>query len=48
MLNKFNNNVKSIIKQIPNIQNIVNAKSALYIGLVAYWGVIIFSTFFKL
>ena len=48
MLNDFLKNIKSSVKQLPNIQSFINAKSALYFGLVAYWGVIIFGTFFNI
>ena len=33
---------------IPNIQSLISAKSALYFGLVAYWGVILFGTLFNI
>ena len=45
MLNKFQKNIKTYVKQLPNFQSFINAKSALYFGLVAYWGVILFGTF---
>ena len=45
MLNNFKKNIKSYVKQIPNFQSIINAKTAIYFGLVAYWGVILFGTF---
>ena len=48
MLNNFNKNIKSYVKQLPDIQSFINAKSALYFGLVAYWGVILFGTFFNI
>ncbi len=48
MLNNFNKNLKSYVKQLPNIQSFINAKSALYFGLAAYWGLILFGTFFNI
>jgi len=47
MLNKFQKNVKTLVRQIPNFQAMTNAKSALYFALAAYWAVIIFGTFFN-
>jgi len=48
MLNNFNKNIKSYVKQLPNINSFINAKVALYFGLVAYWGIILFGTFFNI
>ena len=48
MLNKFQNNIKTYVKLLPNFQSYINAKSALYFGLIAYWGVILFGTFFNI
>ena len=48
MLNNFHKNIKSYVKQIPNIQSLISAKSALYFGLAAYWGLILFGTFFNI
>jgi len=48
MLNNFNKNIKSYVKQIQNLQSFISAKSALYFGLVAYWGLILFGTFFNI
>jgi hypothetical protein len=48
MLNNFHKNIKSYVKQLPNIQSFINAKAALYFGLVAYWGIILFGTFFNI
>ena len=48
MLNDFHKNIKSYVKQVPNIQSFINAKSALYFGLAAYWGLILFGTFFNI
>jgi hypothetical protein len=48
MLNNFQKNVKTYVKQIPNIQSFLSAKSALYFGLAAYWGLILFGTFFNI
>ena len=48
MLNKIQKNIKVYVKQLPNLNSLINAKSALYFGLAAYWGVIIFGTFFNI
>ncbi len=48
MLNNFNKNIKSYVKQLPNINSFINAKVGLYFGLVAYWGIILFGTFFNI
>ena len=48
MLNKFQKNIKTYVKQLQNLQSFINAKSALYFGLAAYWGVILFGTFFNI
>ena len=48
MLNKFQKNIKVYDKQIQNLNSLINAKSALYFGLAAYWGVILFGTFFNI
>ena len=48
MLNNLDKNIKSYIKQLPNIQSFINAKLAIYFGLVAYWGIILFGTFFNI
>ena len=45
MLNSFQKNLKLSIKQIQNLQTILNAKSAVYFGLVAYWIIILLGTF---
>jgi len=45
MLNNFQKNVKSSIKQIQNFQTILNTKSAVYFGLVTYWIIILIGTF---
>jgi len=45
MLNSFQKNLKLSIKQIQNLQTILNAKSAIYFGLVTYWIIILFGTF---
>jgi hypothetical protein len=48
MFNKFQKNIKTYVKKIPDFQPFINAKSALYFGLTAYWGVILFGTFFNI
>ena len=48
MLNDFQKNIKTYVKQIPDFQSLINAKSALYFGLAAYWGVILFGTLFNI
>jgi len=45
MLNNFQKNIKSFIRQFQNIQTILNAKSAIYFGLATYWLIILFGTF---
>ena len=47
MLNKFKN-IKIYVKKLPNFQSFINAKSALYFGLAAYWSVILLGTFFNI
>ena len=48
MLNKFKKNIKTYVKQIPDFPSFISAKSAIYFGLAAYWGLIIFGTFFNI
>tara|TARA_S200000501_G_C20707260_1_gene692324 strand:- start:106 stop:252 length:147 start_codon:yes stop_codon:yes gene_type:complete len=48
MLNNFQRNIKIYVKQIPNIQTLISTKSALYFGLAAYWGIILFGTIFNI
>tara|TARA_B100001996_G_C18313062_1_gene459398 strand:+ start:427 stop:588 length:162 start_codon:yes stop_codon:yes gene_type:complete len=48
MLNNFSKNIKNHVKQIPNIQSLISSKSALYLGLAAYWGLILLGTFFNI
>tara|TARA_B100001250_G_scaffold244347_1_gene210053 strand:- start:304 stop:465 length:162 start_codon:yes stop_codon:yes gene_type:complete len=48
MLNISKKNLKTYIKQIPNFQSLITAKMAIYFGLVAYWGIILFGTFFNI
>jgi len=48
MLNKFQKNIKVYVKQLPNLNSLINAKSALYFGLAAYWVVILFGTLFNI
>tara|TARA_B100000513_G_scaffold36427_1_gene13993 strand:+ start:131 stop:277 length:147 start_codon:yes stop_codon:yes gene_type:complete len=45
MFGKFNKNISSFIKQIPNIFSLINTKLIVYFGLAAYWGVMLFGTF---
>ncbi len=45
MLNNFQKNLKSFIKQFQNFQILINAKSAVYFGLATYWLIILFGTF---
>jgi len=48
MLNNFQKNIKTYVKQLPSFQSYISAKSAIYFGLVAYWGLILFGTFFNI
>ncbi len=48
MLNNFQKNIKYFVKQFPNFYSIINAKTALYFGLAAYWVVILFGTFLNI
>jgi len=48
MLNKIQKNIKTFVKQTSNLQSFITAKTAIYFGLAAYWGVIIFGTFFNI
>jgi len=48
MLDEFSNQIKRIVKQIPDFQNFLTGKSILYFGLSAYWGIILFGTLFSL
>jgi len=48
MLNNFLKNIKSSVKQLPNVQSFISAKSAIYFGLAAYWGLILFGTIFNI
>ena len=48
MLNKIKKNIKTLVKQPSNLQSLISAKTAIYFGLAAYWGVIIFGTFFNI
>jgi len=45
MFDKFNKNISSFIKQIPNIFSLINTKFIVYLGLVAYWSVMLLGTF---
>ena len=46
MLNNFY--IKKTFKHIPQNLNSFNSKILVYIGLVAYWGVILVGTFFQI
>ena len=48
MLNNFKKNIKKYVKQTPNFHLIINTKTAIYFGLAAYWGLILFGTFFNI
>jgi len=48
MFNKFEKNIKTYVKLISNSQTLISAKTALYFGLAAYWGVILFGTIFNI
>jgi len=48
MLNNFQKNIKTLVKQIPNIQSLISTKSAIYFGLATYWAVILFGTFLNI
>ena len=48
MFNNFINNIKADVKQIPSFYSIINTKTAIYFGLAAYWGLILFGTFFNI
>ena len=48
MFNRFQKTIKTHVKQISSFQSLINAKSALYFGLMAYWGLILFGTFFNI
>jgi len=48
MLNNFQKNVKTLVKQIQNIQSLITTKSAIYFGLATYWAVILLGTFLNI
>ena len=48
MFNDFKNNIKTYVKQIPDFHSIINTKTAMYFSLAAYWGLILFGTFFNI
>jgi len=48
MLSNFQKNIKTYVKQIQNVQSLITAKTAIYFGLAAYWGLILFGTFFNI
>ena len=46
MLNKLN--LKKLVKQIPENLISFNSKMIVYVGLAAYWGVILIGTFLQI
>ncbi len=46
MLNNLN--IKRLLKHIPHNLISFNSKSFIYLGLIAYWGVILVGTFFQI
>ena len=46
MLNNFN--IKKLVKHVPLNLNQLNSKIVVYIGLAAYWGVILVGTFLQI
>ena len=46
MLNNIK--IKKLVKHIP--QNLIsfNSKNVIYVGLIAYWGIILVGTFFQI
>jgi len=48
MLNNIQKNIKTFVKQTSNLQSLISTKTAIYFGLAAYWGIIIFGTFFNI
>jgi len=48
MLNNFKKNIKTYVKQVSSFQSFINAKSAIYFGLAAYWSIILFGTLFNI
>jgi hypothetical protein len=48
MLNILNIKIKSVIKHIPNNISSINSKIVIYLGLVAYWGLILVGTFLNI
>ena len=46
MLNNFN--IKKLVKHIPLNLNQFNSKIVVYLGLAAYWGVILVGTFLQI
>ena len=45
MLNNFQKNIKTIVKQVQNFNSSVNTKTAVYFGLATYWLIILIGTF---
>ena len=45
MLNEFQKNIKSLVKQFQNFNSFVNTKTAVYFGLATYWLIILIGTF---
>jgi|TARA_B100001540_G_scaffold188742_1_gene166455 hypothetical protein len=45
MLNNFQKNIKTIVKQVQNFNSFVNTKTAVYFGLATYWLIILIGTF---
>ena len=41
-------NIKKTFKHIPQNLNTFNSKILVYLGLIAYWGVILVGTFFHI
>ena len=48
MLNNFKKNIKTFVKTVPNLHSTINTKTAIYFGLAAYWGLILFGTFINI
>ncbi len=48
MFNKFNKNIASLIKHVPHNLSSISSKIYVYLGLTAYWGIILVGTFFNL
>ena len=48
MLNKYKRDFKTYVKQLPNYQSLIKAKTAIYFALAAYWGLILIGTFYNI